>query len=138
MSIQKSLIDSPSNRVQTLAELFKSQDEARHEFAKKHGFAYRRAQDYRDCVVIRWKAGKAFTKAWYGKIDEYVALASDLSNEYNLWIEEVRMLGTGIYVLTEGDNHVWAIPNEYWDVQENVLAKVPKWAKVSYKKPAKP
>ena len=30
-------------------------EQERHEFAVKHGFSCKRAQHYKDCIVIRWR-----------------------------------------------------------------------------------
>lgn len=112
----------------------------RHDFALKHGFAYKRTQNYKNCVVIRWKASQKKYKINYERIEEYTALCAEISDKYKLWEEqdpflesELRLAKIGIYVLCEWDYRTWAIPNENKEIQEYVLGKVPSWAKVVYK-----
>lgn len=113
---------------------------ARREFAIRHGFAYKRAQNFKDCIVIRWKTSTKKNEINYSRIDEYVEISSQLSDKYDLWVKdnpfleiELRLLKANIYVFTTWDYNAWAIPNEYKEVQDYVLTKLPKWAKVSIK-----
>lgn len=130
-----------SPRVRQLVELRTRLENERWEFAKKHGFAHTRAQNFKNCIVIRWITSRVKYKIVYPKIEEYTKIAHELSDHYNLWNDEdpflessLRLLGAGIYVFTHGDHQTWAIPNEYKEVQEYVLSKLPEWAKVSVKK----
>ena len=113
---------------------------ARREFAAKHCFAYKRAQNFKNCIVIRWKTSTKKHVISHSRIDEYVEISGQLSDKYNLWVEdnplleiELRLLKANIYVFTTWDYKAWAIPNEYKEVQDYVLSKLPKWAKVSIK-----
>lgn len=130
-----------SPRVQQLIAIRREREEARHEFAVKHGFAYKRAQNFKNCIVIRWKTSRIKYEINYPRIEEYVKISHDLSDKYKLWHKddllldaELRLFKGGIYVFHEWDHHTWAIPNEYKEMQDYVLSKLPKWAKVSVKK----
>lgn len=130
-----------SPRVRQLVELRKDLENKRHEFAKKHGFAYTRAQNFKNCIVIRWKTSRVKYEINHPRIEEYVKIANELSDKYGLWNDvdllleiSLRLLGAGIYCFNEWGHNTWAIPNEYKEIQEYVLSKLPKWAKVSVKK----
>jgi len=130
-----------SPRVRQLVELRKRLENERWAFAQKHGFAYTRAQNFKNCIVIRWKTSRTKYKIIYPRIEEYTKIAHDLSDKYKLWNDEdpfldssLRLLGAGIYCFNEWGHNTWAIPNEYKEMQEYVLSKLPKWAKVSMKK----
>lgn len=112
----------------------------RHNFAIKYNFAYKRTRDYKNCVVIRWKASRKKYEINYKRIKEYVTLCEEISDKYKLWEEqdlfiesELRLAKIGIYVLYEWDYKTWAIPNENKEIQEYVLGKIPSWAKVVHK-----
>lgn len=116
-------------------------EDDRHKFAIKYGFAYKRAQDFKNCIVIRWKTSPKKYKISHSRIDEYVKIANEISQKYDLYIEEypllsfdLLLLNAGIYVFSTFDYKAWAIPNENKEVQEYVLSKLPKWAKLSIKK----
>ena len=118
------------NRLETLVRL-------RRELAIKHGFAHKRTQNYKNCVVIRWKTSRNKYEINYERIEEYVRLCKEISNKYNLWEEkdpflefELLLAKIGIYVLYEWDYNTWAIPNENKDIQDFVLSKIPSWGKV--------
>jgi hypothetical protein len=125
-------------RVQWLVENRKKLMDEKHAFAVKHGFAYKRSQNYKDCVVIRWKASQVKYKINHPRIEEYVSVCHAVSDKYNLWDEDdpfldsdLRLMQAGIYCITEWEHPTWAIPNEFKEVQDFVLSSLPKWAKVS-------
>ena len=118
-------------RVKWLVENHKKLEEERWNFAVKHGFAYKRPQDFKNCIVIRWKWVFKH-KINYPLLEEYTKISHDLSDKYNLWDEknilletELRLIKAGIYCFTEFSNTVWAIPNEFKEVQDYVLSKIP-------------
>jgi len=114
----------------------------KHEFSKKHGFAYKRPQDFRNCIVIRWKTSNK-SKINYDHIDDYVRLCHHLCDKHNLeelplFIDnDLKLIKIGIYCFCSWDCQTWAIPNEYKELQDYILSKVPKWAKISVKKEKK-
>ncbi len=125
-------------RVRRLVESRKRLTELRLAFAAKHGFSFKRSQDFKNCVVIRWKSGKGIN---HPRIDEYVQVCHDLCDKYDLWDKddpfldtELKLFRIGILVITEWDHHAWAVPDEYKEVQDYVLTKLPQWAKVVRKK----
>ena len=129
-----------AERVKELTNIRLELEDKRHKFAVKHGFAWKRAQNFKNCIVIRWKTINN-GKIDYQKIDEYVDLCHHLSDKYNLWIEkypllesQLRFINVGIYCFYEWSHQTWAIPNESKELQEYILSKLPKWARVSVKK----
>ena len=129
-----------NDRIKFLVENHRRLEALRHDFALKHGFAFTRTQNYKNCVVIRWKASRKKYEINYKRIEEYTALCAEISDKYKLWEEqdpflesELRLAKIGIYVLYEWDYRTWAIPNENKEIQEYVLGKIPSWAKVVHK-----
>ena len=129
-----------AKRVEQLSNIRRELESQRHNFAIKHGFAWKRAQNFKNCIVIRWKTATK-TGVNYKKINEYVDLCHHLSDKYNLWVEEhplldsqLRLIKVGIYCFYAWDYQAWAIPNECKELQEYILSKLPKWAIVSVKK----
>ncbi len=127
-------------KVKRLVDMRKELLTARFEFATKHGFAYKRAQNFKNCIVIRWKCSTKKDVVNHDRIEEYVELSRKISDKYDLWVKdnplleiELRLLKANIYVFTTWDYNAWAIPNEYKGVQDYVLSKLPKWVKVSVK-----
>jgi hypothetical protein len=119
--------------IQKMVDIDKKLMLTKIEFSDKHGFAYKRPQNFKNCIVIRWKTSN------HSKIEEYTELSNNLSEKYNLWETDspfleiqLRLIKIGIYVLYES-YFIWAIPNEFKDIQEEVLNKLPKWAKVTIK-----
>lgn len=128
------------DRVQCMVNTLKKLESDRYEFGIKHEFARKRPQDYKNCVVIRWKHRKRKNKDFidYERIEEYVVLCHEITDKYQLrdeensWLEfSLRAFKAGIYVSTHWDFHVWAIPNEFQEIQEFVLSKIPAWAVVT-------
>jgi hypothetical protein len=109
----------------------------RLEFGKKYGFLHKRPEHYRNCLVIRWK--HSTKKIEYSKIDDYVEVCCKVCDHYNLWVKdpfldtELKVLRIGIYATIHWDYHVWAIPNDYPQVQEFVLKYIPQWVKLKVK-----
>lgn len=112
----------------------------RHQFALKHNFLGKRSQNFKNCIVIRWKTSRKNHEINYSRLDEFVRISHELSDKYDLWGEdqllesELRLVRAGIYVFSAWDYQAWAIPNENKEIQDYVLSKLPKWAKVSVKK----
>ena len=130
-----------SLEVQKLIAIRTKLEDERHQFALKHGFAYKRAQDFKSCVVIRWKTSRKKYEINHPRLDEYGKTTHELSEKYDLYVEEypllsvdLRLLKAGIYVFSSWDYQAWAIPNENKEIQDYVLSKLPKWVKVSVKK----
>ena len=110
-------------------------------FAEKHNFKFKRTQYYKDCIVIRWKTSRVKYEIVHDKINEYVDFCHKLCDKYNLWDEkdifldsDLRLIKAGIYVIYEYDYNVWAIPNEYKEIQDYIINNLPKWAKITIKK----
>ena len=129
-----------NDMVKILVENRQRLEALRHDFALKHGFAYKRTQNYKNCVVIRWKDSRKKYKINYKRIEEYVAICNEISDKYKLWEEQdpflepqLRLVKIGIYALYDWDYQTWAIPNENKEIQEYILGKIPSWAKVVYK-----
>lgn len=132
------------SRVEYLIKNRRERMDAQHQFALKYELAYKRAQDYRNCLVIRWKTVRKpwpMTPLHHKRVEEYVAISHALSDKYKLWDEkdilleeELRFYKVGIYVIYQSNYKLWAIPNEFKEVQDYVLIKLPKWAKVVRKK----
>jgi len=118
--------------------------EAQHQFIIKYDFIYTRPQNYKNCLVIRWKTVRKpwpMTPLHHKRVKEYVAISHSLSDKYKLWDEkdmlleeELRLFRIGIYVCFQHLYKLWAIPNEFKEVQDLVLSKLPKWAKAVRKK----
>lgn len=110
----------------------------KHNFAIRYGFAYKRSQDFKDCIVIRWKPLGSKQKINYARIEEYVDFCHTLIKKYNLLDEnnlfldlDLKLMKTNTYCITEWNHHTWAIPNEFKTIQKFVLTNLPKSAKVS-------
>ena len=133
-----------TERVQELIDLRQKLENDKHQFAIKHGFAYKRAQNFKNCIVIRWKTRTKFgvlNESFYKKAEEYADFCRHLSDKFDLWIEkfplfenDLRLLKIGVYCFYTWDYQAWAIPNEFKEIQDYILERVPKWAKVSVKK----
>lgn len=130
-----------SLRVQQLIAIRTKLELARQEFSDKHGFAFKRAQNYKNCIVIRWKASRVKYEINYPRIEEFTKISHELANEHDLWIKEYPLIESqlllcqiGIYSFHEWGHITWAIPNEFKEIQDCVLSRLPKWAKVSVKK----
>jgi hypothetical protein len=117
-------------------------EEFTHNFAVKHGFAYRRAQDYKKCLVIRWKHRTRKDKNFidHERIEEYVKVSHAVRDKYGLWDEKHPLLDSqsvlakaGIYCITSWHNRLRAIPDEYKEVQDFVLSLLPSWVTVTRK-----
>jgi hypothetical protein len=126
-------------RVKRLIEIRKEREKELHEFALKHNLAYKRPQDFKDCIVIRWRWSRIKYKINYPRLEEYVALCHHLSDKYNLRHEEdplldnhLKLYKIGIYCF-DSFCKCWAIPNEYKEVQDYVISKLPKWVQISRK-----
>lgn len=123
------------------ANLRKLQD-ARHQFAIKHGFAWKRPQHFKDCVVIHWRNRRRKDKNFidYERINQYVDVAHDVCNKFNLndpkdILQEIslKVLKGGIYCFSSWMHTVWAIPNSNAEVKAYVLEHLPAWADVKEK-----
>jgi hypothetical protein len=127
------------NRVEQLVTKRQAAAERRHAFAIEHGFAYKRPQDFRNCIVIRWKFCDKKYQVNYDKLAEYSEVYRLLGETYGLFEADDPFLDSEYVVLKAGvfscEHYcrVWAIPNQFKSTQEFVLARIPKWAKVSYK-----
>ncbi len=129
-----------NKRVKQLVKILEDREEECHQFALKHGFAYKRPQDFKDCILIKWKWVKKGIID-YPKLEEYTALSHKISDRYNLWVKEdlllesrLRLFKGGIYCFSDWLCHAWAIPNEFKEVQDYVLRNLPEWAEVRVKK----
>lgn len=128
------------SRVKFLYDNRKRLETLRLELSFKYGFSFKRTRNYKNCVVIRWKSSRTKCRVNCKRIDEYIKICKEISDTFSLWEEqdpflesELRLAKIGIYVLYEYSYITWAIPNEKKDIQDFVLSKVPKWAKVTYK-----
>jgi len=128
-----------NERVEKLTQLYRTMEKARHEFAIKHGFAYKRPQNFKNCIVIRWKTTRERYGINYPRIEEYTKISHEIADKYNLWDAEFplldadyRLFKAGIYSFTEF-HRTWAIPNEYKELQDYIIPKLPKWAKLTRK-----
>lgn len=128
-------------RIDYITQQYVFLEDRKHEFAKKNGFAYKRAQDFKNCVLIKWKwvnsRRKTSNQIDYAKLNEYVDLCHKLRERYNLFDEQVPLMETdlvlikaGIYCFTNWHNKCWAIPNENEEVKNYVLNNVPNWGEV--------
>ena len=117
-------------------------EQGRWEFANKYGFAYKRVQDYKNCLVIRWphrKKKKDKNYIDHDRIQVMVNVAHALRDKYGAWDEKHMLLSSDDVFHTIGvySHHsftkVWAIPNEFKEVQEFVLSRLPDWAVVRNK-----
>jgi hypothetical protein len=131
-----------NDRVEYMVNNLKQLEQRRFQFSKEYGFAYKRPQNYKDCIVVRWKPRKRKDKNFidYDRIEEYVAICHEISQKYNLYDEKdlllessLRLIKIGIYVSPSYHLNTWAIPNEFKEIQEYVLSKLPSWATVSFK-----
>lgn len=127
-------------RVARLVAKHEKESENRMAFAAKFDFSFKRPQYFKNCITIRWKATKKKYEIDHDRLREYTKICEDLSDKYGLWEEddpfmdtESRLLKAGIYLTSSSDFHLWTIPNEYKEVQDYVLSKLPEWAKVTKK-----
>lgn len=127
-----------NDRVAYMVENLERLEEERHQFSIKYGFAYKRPQDFKNCIVIGWKHRKRKDKSFidYDRIKEYAALCHEISEKYKLYDEkhplldcDLRLLKIGIYSF-HSFFKTWAIPNEFQEIQEHILQKLPEWAVV--------
>jgi len=117
------------------------QENEMFEFSKKHGFAWARPQDFKNCITIHWKQRKRKDKKFidHKRIIEQVDIMHRIFDKYiTNWTEEwldseYRLSTIGIYSFTHCMHKVWAIPNEYKDVQDHVISMLPEWAEVRVK-----
>ncbi len=137
--------DDPESeaRVDYMIKDIRRIEENRHQYAIKHGFAWKRPQDFKNCIVIYWRYREKKNKPGfidYERIDEYVAVAHAIRDKYNLFDERHPLqdaqsylskigIHSGIYTHT-----VWAIPNEHKELQDYVLSILPPWADAVRKK----
>jgi len=144
-TVEKVALDASLNyvvksydRVSYMIENSKRLEEERHQFSIKHGFAYKRPQYFKNCLVIGWKHRKRKDKNFidYDRIKEYAALCHEMSEKYKLYDEkdplldcDLRLLKIGIYS-SYSFFKTWAIPNEFQEIQEYILQKLPEWAVV--------
>lgn len=136
-------------RVKYMIKNRKKRTEELYQFRLKHGLIYKRPQHYKNCIVIRWKTVRnpfkkgsdcEMTPLHYKRIEEYVKISHEVADHYDLWDkkdmfleEELRLYKVGIDVHCQSYYKLWAIPNEFKEIQDFVLNKVPKWAKVTKK-----
>lgn len=115
-----------------------------HEFRIKHGLIYKRPQHYKNCLVIRWKTVRnpfkkgsncEMTPLHHKRIEEYVQISHAIADKYELWDEkdifleeELRLYKIGIDIHHQCYYKLWAIPDEFKEIQELVLKNLPKWA----------
>lgn len=125
--------------VKRLIEMRSKLETERHQFGIKHGFVFKRPQNFKDCIVIRWKFCRKY-EIIYPRLDVYGKILHHLSEKYDLYVEEdplrsadLRFLKIGIYVFPYLNYQAWAIPNDNKEIQDYVLSQLPKWAEVSYK-----
>lgn len=124
-------------------------EDQQHQFCIKHGFAWKRPQNFKNCVVIRWKHRKrkkdlvkqVNTFIDYERIESYVAFCHKLEKRYKLTDErdlfldsELKLFKAGIYCFCDGYSKVWAIPNSNRKIKY-ILKNLPSWAVVARKKP---
>jgi hypothetical protein len=111
------------------------------EFSKKHGFAWVRPQDFKNCITIHWKYRRKRNKTFidYDRITEQVDIMHRIFDKYipnwtEEWLDsEYRLSTIGIHSFTHYCHKVWAIPNEYKDIQDHVISVLPEWAEVRVK-----
>jgi len=124
-------------------------EEELYQFRIKHGLIYKRPEHYRNCLVIRWKTTRnpfkkgsdcEMTPLHHKRIGEYVKISHSIADKYDLWDkndilleEELRLYKVGIDIHTQCYHKLWAIPDEFKDIQKLVLRKLPKWAKATKK-----
>lgn len=125
-----------NDRVQYMIENLQKLEQDRFEFVLKYGFR-NRTQNFNDCIVVRWKHRKRKDKDFidYERIEEYASLCHEISEKYNLNDERnpllefrLKALKVGIYVFFEWNHQTWAIPNEFKEIQEFIIPKLPSWA----------
>jgi hypothetical protein len=126
-------------RVERLTEIQTKLEEERFQFGNKHGFVYKRPQNYKNCIVIRWKITRKKYEINHTRLNEYGRITDELSKKFDLYMEEFPLLGVelrllkiGIYV-SWSSYPMWAIPNEFKEIQDYVLSNLPKWVQVSVK-----
>jgi hypothetical protein len=80
------------------------------------------------------------TPLHHKRIGEYVEISHSICEKYNLWDEndmfleeELRLYKIGIDIHYQCYYKLWAIPDEFKDIQKLVLRKLPKWAKATKK-----
>lgn len=131
------------NRIAYITANKRKLENDRQAFAVKHSFWLKRAQDFKHCVVIRWKHRKKKNDKDfidYERIDQWVDITHNLCDKYELWDERHPFLDTdlmlskiGIYCFYSWDCKTWAIPNDNKEIQEYVLSQLPAWVKVTTK-----
>jgi hypothetical protein len=101
--------------------------------------ANRHSLEEQQCIVIKWRTAKKY-KPNYARIDEYVAVCHDLSEKYKLNDEKdillesaLKLIKINIYVGYQFSYQYWVIPNEFKDIQDDVLSRLPDWAEVQRK-----
>jgi hypothetical protein len=113
-------------------------EQKRFEFAEKHGFRFKRPQDFKNCVTIHWKHRKR-KGIDYERIVEHAKIAREICKKYQLLDDKNPFLETALMLVKIGVycsysyHDVWAIPNSNKEIQEFVLSKLPKWAEVRHK-----
>lgn len=131
------------DRVQYMIENLKQSQSDKHQFSIKHGFAYKRPQNFKDCIVIRWKHRRRKDKDFidYERIKECADLCHEISEKYDLYDEnhvflefDLRAIKVGVYAFFGWSYKIWAIPNEFKEIQEFIIPKLPAWAIVTRKK----
>jgi hypothetical protein len=125
--------------VKRLIEIRKEREKELYEFKLKYDLIYKKPQYFRNCIVIRWRWSRKY-KINYPHLEEYVDFCHHLSNKYNLSHKEdpfldnhLKLYKIGIYCFDEFCK-IWAIPDEYKEIQDYVISKLPKWIQVSRKK----
>lgn len=131
-----------SPAVQYLIADNKKLEEARFEFAKEHGFAFKRPEHFKDCVVIRFPHRRRTDPDFvdHQRINEYVDFMHSVEEHFKLHDEkhplldsDLMLIKAGIYSFYSWRKKVWAIPNSNAEVKAFVLANLPKWATVTEK-----
>lgn len=127
-------------KVKYMIENTRKLEDLRHQLALDCGFAYKRPQYYKNCVVIRFSWRKRKDKSFidYERIEECTTLKHMICDHYDLHDMnhllldyDLSLAKVGIYCRRE--EHVWAISNDKEKVQKYVLSKLPAWAKVTIK-----
>lgn len=128
-----------SDRVERLTKHYEKWRQYRSELGDKYDFSYKRPQNYKNCLVIRWKkklsspvTSADFTEEAEVKHTIYAKYGVDESDLDWFMDSEFKLAKVGIYVY-RSNFPIWAIPNDNKELQDFVLTLLPKWVKLTYK-----
>ena len=127
-------------KIESMVANIRKLEALRHQLAIDYGFAYKRPQNFKNCIVIRWKLRKRKSEDFidYERIEECTCVKHMVCDHYDLWDSKHMLLDydlmlAKVSIYCRREEHIWAIPNDKKKVQDYVLSKLPSWAKVTVK-----